>query len=154
MGLDAIVSSAPAFAVVSPLRHDEEQEKWFNHNFEVEDFPCIVGPSHHHHAGDTAAATPGAAATVACQAVVGTTGSSGINTSSSSVPVPSKRRRLAAVDSDGGKSIASVSVGVSSSSERRTSKVGQRSAVAASTLCSYCTQQPRQRAAPTNPSVR
>lgn len=118
MDVDAIVSSAPAFAVVSPLRHDDEEEEWFGRNFAADD-PCVFGPSHRA-AGD--AATPGAA--VIAQAVVGA-GSS----ISSSAPVPtSKRRRVVSVDG-GNSSIASVSVVANSWSPERRNEVGQQSAV-------------------------
>lgn len=108
--VDVIVSGAPAFAVVSPLRHEEEE--WFDRNFAADD-PFVVSPNHR--SGDPA--TPGA--TVA-QAVVG----AGSINSSAPGPMPSKRRRVAAVD--GGKSVASVSVGNSISSERR-NEVSQQS---------------------------
>lgn len=117
MDVDTIVSNAPAFAVVSPLRHDEEEE-WFDRNFAAGD-PCVVGPSHRAAGG---AATPGA--TVAAQTVVGAG-----SRISSSAPVPtSKRRRVVTVD--GGKnSIASVSMVGNSWSPERRNEVGQQSAV-------------------------
>lgn len=122
--LEAIVSGAPAFAVVSPLR--QEEEEWFDsNNFEVGD-PSSLGPGHHAAAGArdrpalgaaNQSAPPAGAAAAQAQAAVG--GSS----------VPSKRRRIVAVD-DGGKSIAN---GDGLFSERR-NKVGQRAAASGNLL--------------------